>query len=392
MPKLDIFPAWLKHGVLDHVRARRLQSVRTAFSAMIDVDEAPDFALSLHPFCDERPFTFFDRDAATTYLDFLESDPAVAMDVLGERAQSLTHAIQVATRPGPSLHREERLQLDNPVDFLEVERTWHPEYQKYAEHVLNHLLRVVARILEHRRPGKNYVGMRLGALHGLLQSEAPALVAGLNPLVRNAIAHGSVRLSEHEIEYLDNSKSESLWASDFTALFDRLVDGVHGVLVALLVFLVRHHQDARRRGLVRLPLGLRWLLARSAVGHAGFTMTGVLDAGDVGGRRLNVYCESETRSRNAYIFEALQVAYGLLHFDVSDFDRLWFAVDCGPELPAVFELKVPALLAGRSSSTVPTDIVGGNLRGTTRRTTRGGSMRTARACGWAGSSTRRVCG
>lgn len=358
--QLDAFPPWLSHGVLEEERAHRIETVKTRFGSWL-TDCPVDLALALYPFAAERPYSLLDFSAMEKFLDYLEWNPSTTMDVLCERSHSVTHAIQVATRAGASFGREGKIALDSPTDFLEFETVWHPEYQRYAEHVLNHLLRVVARVLEHQRPGKQYVEAKLGVLFDLLQTQAPQLVVGLDPVVRNAISHGTVTFNEHEIVYTDHRKSKGLWAQDFGTLFDSLVDSVHGLICALMLFLCRNEDEVRRRPLSELPLGMRWLLASGAVGHPGFRLSGLLDAGDTGGSRLNVYCRSETESRLAYIYEALQVGYVLLHFGCGDYDRQWFSVDCGPALPAVFELKAPALRAARHTEDVPTDLIGANL-------------------------------
>lgn len=334
----------------------RVPFVARVFGKWVDVDAHGRIGLSLYPFARERPLLYIAWDTFESLLAMLESDIGVTLESMTRWSHNLSYAIQSVTRPGSSWSHEEDISTDKPKDVLKFEQIWHPEYQRYVEHGLNHLTRLPLELLG-RRTGKDYQSQTsLAARLELLTANGYGeLTRGYHPVVRNAIAHGSTYYSEADVRYVDaRGNSEKITPWDFEKLLDGLVDVCHAHVAALLTFVCRHWQQITAHGLHQLPLGIRQLLVKARTSTSIFEVESMLEA-DVaeGVTFLNVHCNSKGKSRYLQLHQGLGLATEIVRMGGLLYTRIVVSIDCGPTVSSLMMVDVPKLqnaIAGRPQS------------------------------------------
>jgi hypothetical protein len=283
----------------------------------------------------------------------LESDVAVTLQAVTRWSHNLSYAVQSVTRVGSSWAHEEDISTDKPKDVLKFEQIWHPEYQRYIEHGLNHLTRLPLELLG-RRTGKDYQSQAsLAARLALFGANGHGeLTRGYRPVVRNAIAHGATFYSDSAIRYIDaRGNSEDIIPWDFEKLFDELVDVCHAHVVALVTFICRNWEDATAHGLHQLPLGIRQLLVKAKTSTSIFEVDSMLEADAAEGATfLNVHCNSKSKTRALQLHQGLGMATEVVRLGGSSYSRIAVSIDCGPTVSSLMMVDVPKLqnvLAGR---------------------------------------------
>jgi hypothetical protein len=334
----------------------RVPSVAQVFGKWVDVNANGRIGLSLYPFVRERPLLYIAWDTFESVLAMLESDIGVTLESMAQWSHNLSYAVQSVTRPGSSWSHEEDISTDKPKDVLKFEQIWHPEYQRYVEHSLNHLTRLPLELLG-RLAGKDYqsqssLAARLAVFTANGYGE---LTRGYHPVVRNAIAHGSTFYSDSDVRYVDaRGNSENITPWDFEKLLDGLVDVCHAHVAALLTFVCRNWEDTTAHGLHKLPLGIRQLLVKAKTSTSIFEVESMLEA-DVakGATFLNVHCNSKGKSRYLQLHQGLGMATELARLGGSFYTRIAVSIDCGPTVSSLMMVDVPKLqnvLAGRPQS------------------------------------------
>jgi hypothetical protein len=322
----------IKHPVDAADTEIKTAQLRQVFGDILSLS-SPDLALSLAPFCTVRPLSYFDRNAFQTYLNFLESNIGAALDAVETHSDTTSQAISAIFRQSEFWKIESQQKLSKPIDFLRFDRLWHPEYQRYSEHAYNHLIRIPLEILQ-KAHGKNYQALELSPRTDKLRHyNLEALTTGFDACLRNAISHGGVHYNEYEIRYVTRNDEKTLWPNSFLKQFDQLIDTCSAHIVALLVFLCRNYDNVSARGIERLPNGLRYLMLRGLCQHPGFDIEAILPFGNGSTNGLNVFCLSETRSRQVHLYEALHAAMQLYRLGVRS-GTISFNIDCGATFPA----------------------------------------------------------
>ena len=178
------------------------EKVAWTFNRWLNVEMCPDFALSLTPFATQRPFCYIDWNTLVCCLSLLEQDISQALTTMAVQSQPITHAIQSLFRSGTSWSKEGPLSTSDPSALLLFEQVWHPEYQRYTEHIYNNLIRLPLEILSQKK-GKDYQSPTLANRVKILKDNGlGGLTQGYNSIVRNAISHGSVIYDELQICYI----------------------------------------------------------------------------------------------------------------------------------------------------------------------------------------------
>ncbi len=243
-------------------------------------------------------------------------------------------------RPARSWEKEDKLSLDNPEQIFEFESVWHPEYQRYSEHVFNHLINVPLYMLGrlNRKPKakkpKDFVSQTLAnRVETLKDKKLTSLTDGFEPIVRNAISHGGVDFGLVEITYIDKRKNAQkvLSAYEFSQLFDDMVDTCHSILIAMLLFVCNHRPLVQTHGLHRLPLGLRFLFIDAIASTTRFQLLTMIESRAVIGnrRQLNISCRIDTCSRLTHTYEAIAACWHSASFGGEDYERFAVSIDCG---------------------------------------------------------------
>jgi len=322
--------------------ALRQESVLQRFGAVVSQPDALNIALALHPFTELRPLRYFSQAAFDCALQIFEENLRNTLQALSKFAQEWSHAIQSLFRCGSSWNMEGRLQLNEPADLVSFERVWHPEYQRYSEHVFNHLIKVPLELLGNA-VGKNFMVQPLSQR----AQELPGLSAGFNSVMRNSISHGSSFYGDQEVRYRDEYHGriteEVFIPSDFSQLFDDLVDSCSGIAAAALAFIARHQAEVESFGYQNLPLGIRYAILRGWASHQAFIVDGMIE---VQGQspHLNIYCSSRSMSRSLHRYEAFCVATRAVQAGCTSYDRICVSIDCGASVAGLVVFNGPQLM------------------------------------------------
>ncbi|MFL5626744.1 MAG: hypothetical protein ACJ788_14265, partial [Ktedonobacteraceae bacterium] len=308
----------------------RKQQVLDGFPMYVDEKTFSQWHIALYKFATMRPLLYVNHQAIQVARAFFTQHADLTIQALVDLPGQITHALFSLLRPGSSWGNEKTLALGKPEHIFEFERMWHPEYQRYCEHVFNHLIRIPLFILGSLKT-KNYQNPALATRVGVLESNGlAALTGGFNPILRNAISHGSIAFNLFDITYTDSGSTETLSAPGFSQLFDGLVDTCHAILVALLLFLCDHQSRLVTAGLHTLPLGVRFLFIDAFATQEDFQLLAMIDSTAAQHRKqLNVIGKIETRSRNFQLQEALNVCWNVCNFGGESYDRFGVSFECG---------------------------------------------------------------
>lgn len=293
--------------------------------------------LCLYKFATVKPLTYVHWEAVDEALAFFSQYPDLTVDGVVALQKKLSHAIFSLLRPGASWNKEQKLSLDRPEQMAEFESTWHPEYQRYCEHVFNHLIQLPLHIIGSRR-GKNYLAQTLANRANLLQTnDLAVLTTGYDSVVRNAISHGSTSFEVTGVKYTDKKDDRLLAPWEFASLFDSLVDTCHSILVALLLFLCEQQTLVEATGIHKLPLGLRFIFFDAFSSHLGFKLLSAMESDTAGPKRqLNIVCKINSKARWAQMFEGMHTCWNASSFGGECYNRFFVSFDCGmPVLSSV---------------------------------------------------------
>lgn len=308
----------------------RKRAILYVFQRWIKEDNFEDFHLALYKFATIRPLKYFDSDAIEVALELFDNHPKETFDSLFELNREITHATMSITREGSSWNQEQRLSLQDPKDMNKFERIWHPEYQRYSEHIFNHLINIPLKILG-KLHGKNYLQLTLkNRIDTLKKNNFKELTKGFNSIIRNAISHGSCSFEMFSINYEDLKTNIVLAAFEFSKLFDSLINVCHSILIAIIIFLCKHKTELIKKNISLLPLGLRFLIIDGIASHQDFKLTAMIESIiHYNKKQLNIHCSTTTLSRRAHIFETLNIVWNTINLGGQVYERFGVSIDCG---------------------------------------------------------------
>lgn len=306
-----------------------------SFKGLITPANFTDWHLSLYPFATIRPLMYFSKLTFLESLNFFNAHSNLVLDSLARSNRDITHAIFSLIRPGSSWKQENSLSLKEPRDLVDFERIWHPEYQRYCEHIFNNLIRIPLEVLGRLR-NKNYQSPTLANRVQILQNNSlQRLTKGYNATVRNAISHGSSSFEFQGIKYINSGTEIELTASGFTEILDELVNTCNAMVIALLLFLCGNQREVARYGLNSLPLGVRYLFIDGITSHLGLKIQSMVESETVKNeRQLNINCSISSPARMTHIFESLNVSWNSLKFGGENYGRFGISIDCGKSVSA----------------------------------------------------------
>lgn len=300
------------------------------FNDFIDIASFKLWHLSLYKFATIRPLLFFRHETIDDAIELFNTRPELTVEAITSLQRELTHAIFSLLRPGSSWQKEDSLSLERPEQIAEFDSIWHPEYQRYSEHVFNHLIQVPLYILG-KKKDKNYLEPSLANRVDILRSNGLfSLIRGYDSVVRNAISHGSISFELHQIVYADKSKTSSFMASEFASLFDDLVDTCHSLVVGLLLFLSDNQFLIERTGLQNLPLGLRFIFVDAFTSHSGLQVLSMVEHKIIGNKdQLDITCKINSKAKWVHRFEGFHICWWASKFGGRGYDRFHISFDCG---------------------------------------------------------------
>lgn len=324
-------------------RADKQAACVAAFPKWIANEGFDDWYLSLYPLASQQPLAYHSGRAIDESLSLLQRDPPLAWEAIAAESVSINHAISCLMRPGPSWSREDSLSLNLPEEASDFDGVWHPEYQRYVEHVLNHLIRVQLYFLG-KTQQRDFMSTALpNQAECLRKNGLASIVGGYDSTVRNAIAHGTTEYGITSIQYVDRNNSTTLDSLEFGELFDTLVDSCHGILAAILIFAASNRADPAALPSSRLPFGMRYLLTVGLATHPALSISTMLETHSAGtGAQLNIVCKTSNPARGSHQFDGLFLAWlscGLY----PKYDRYLISIDSGRPSHSVLAIHGHAL-------------------------------------------------
>ncbi|HET6764798.1 MAG TPA: hypothetical protein VFH27_14030, partial [Longimicrobiaceae bacterium] len=317
------------HPLVGAARPNRLRVVNARFGRFVEGVSEQSMLLSLYPFSCVTPLRYTDNTTIDAVLTLFEANPILTLAALREAELQVGHAIRSLLRPGVSWGKEHNMAVDSPDRLLEFEQIWHPEYQRYSEHVFNHLIRVPLGVLG-ARSGKDFHSPALSNRVAVLANNGlESLAQGFDPAIRNAISHGTTIYTDHSIVYADKRQTKEVWASNFRKYFDPLVTTCNSLVVGILLFVCRNAALMRERGLGELPFAVRYLLVKGAASHDGFDIRDAVETEIAGKPQLNIYAKSTTKSRIVHLLESLSVGVATQEFGGDRYERILIFTDPG---------------------------------------------------------------
>jgi len=319
---LDFNPFRQKeHDILrDEVLAR--------FADTVDTEMNPDWIMVLGRFC-TSPFHYYNEKAISNLSAFFQTNKQLVLESLESLGLTITHATLSMFRKGSSSNNEDSLKLDIPKDIIEFESVWHPEYQRYCEHIFNHLINVPLFVLG-KNNKKDYLSLTLSKRVETLDNLGYGfIVSGFNSIIRNSISHGNSFFNEHiGITYADKKRKLELTGLEFSKKFDTLVDECHSIMLSIIIFVCNNSEDVIAFGLDKLPLGIRMLFISSFIDHRGFSILSMVESKSLkSDKQLNVYCISKTKHRSLNLINCLAIARNAIAFGGNAYTRIGLYID-----------------------------------------------------------------
>jgi len=328
----------VRHPLEKGFRAEKQEICLRAFRPWLTAPTFDEWHLALFPLASQFPLALYSHAALDQAVRFFEANPEQTWQAIAATAQHSSHAVLSLLRPAPSWQTESVLSLDSPETIAQFESVWHPEYQRYSEHIFNHLIQVplhaLGRIKHH-----DYNSPSLANRADLLRANSLAdLAAGFDPIVRNAIAHGNTEFQIEAITYSDRAASRTLTSWEFEGLFDSLVDTCHGLLAAILIFIARTRETEPALVSAQLPFGIRYLISTGLALHPALKIHAMLESDSPGtGSQLNVVLATTNPSRAAHQFEAMHIAYVCSRLSPV-YDRYFISIDSGKPIHSVIAI------------------------------------------------------
>ncbi|MBM7843783.1 hypothetical protein [Herpetosiphon giganteus] len=331
------------HPIAGLQHALRAQQIAEVFDEYTDQLGLSMWTDALYKFATVRPLVYFNKQIILDCKAYLNENPQTTIDGLIKLKRELSHAIKSLLRPNVSWEKEEHLELGIPRDILDFESIWHPEYQRYCEHIFNHFIKIPLYILGQEK-NKDYTKPSLPERVKLLNDNNLNFTEGYNQVVRNALAHGTIDFGLNEIHYIEKENTKVMRSREFAVLFDNLVNTCHSLLIAIILFIAENEDLIDENGIENLPLGLRGMVIEAMASYKDFEILNFTenDLGD-GIKQLLVATKITTRSRNAMMFEGVHLGWFIHLYSGTAYDRVGISFDCGTGIDSILFLKMERL-------------------------------------------------
>lgn len=295
--------------------------------------------LALLPFVERVPWRYWDDVVADECVRLLEADLDRTAAAIELRVQALDRGFDALFRPSPWASNEQPISAGTPTAFVPLMTGWVPEYLRYAEHVYGNLLELPWSVAKRGGVAGGF-DMR-AAVHLLESRNLQAFTNGFSDVIRNAIAHGKVRLVAQQIEF-GTTHATTLAPFEFLDLLDRLVRVSNGIAAGTMLFLARN--QPRSALFDHLPPAILVLFAAGAINRTGCRVTGAVESETaLAGRQLHVSIELADRHRAQVLGQCGRIAYQLLQAGARGYDRLVCEVEHGEPVASLVIVLLPKL-------------------------------------------------
>jgi hypothetical protein len=304
----------------------------------------PDGALGLplRPFVEEAPWRYWDDRSVDLARALLETDVPRSVAVVVARSGPIDRGIDGLFRqPARGLDEGAR-SGDSAGEIVALATEWIPEYLRLAEHVFGNLLEPVWAALK-KGGVTGHFDLR-GATTFMRSQGHELLLSGFTEEIRNAIAHGKVRLTAFEIEFGD-VRPVCLSRSAFLGALDELGRTCNAIAIALLLFIAKHQADVVRSGGVPRAVATRF--AAGAVGRRNCRVTGSVESETpLAGKQLHISVEMAERHRAYVLGQCARVAYQFIHvLGAARYERLVIELHHGEPVASLSIVKPQELTA-----------------------------------------------
>lgn len=335
----------MKEGIRELIETNPIKNKTREFRRAMVIQKFPEYVkedsfspwyLSLAKFIYENPLFYLRSKTIQTSLQIMENDRHAVIKHLIAAREEISDAIFTLLRKGVSWDREESLSLNKPESLIEFQSIWHPEYQRYIEHVFVRLLDILLFVLG-RKYSKNYLELSLAnKLNNLALQNLTELSEGADATIRNSISHGTIHFELSQIVYKDRKRQIKLTATEFSECFDALVDTCNSLLFSLVLFICRNQELLQEKEIKSLPLGLSFIYLNSLTSHNGMKLQSAVESIIANDKnQLNLVCSIASKSRMAHLMEAFSIAFDAEFSIGLHYDRYFINFDCNmPGVPA----------------------------------------------------------
>ena len=313
------------------------QEGRLALQRRLGTRLPDEFGLALLPFVERAPWRYWDDVIIDTCLKLLEADIDRTTAAMERRKQALDRGFDALFQKS-SLIQDEEAPSGHQV-FVALMTEWLPEYLRYAEHVYGNLLEALWSVA--KRGGTDGAFDLRRAIQLFESRKLSALTEGYSDTVRNAIAHGNVRVVGQRIAF-GMSHQTALAPFEVLDLLDRLVRVSNGIGAGILLFLERHRSHV---GLFEhLPPAIFVLFAAGAFNRTGCRVTGAVESETaVAGRQLHVAIDMNERHRAHVLGQCARLGFQLLEANATGYDRLLCEINQGESNASLVIVRLPRL-------------------------------------------------
>lgn len=260
--------------------------------------------LSFRPFVEDAPWRYWGDRSADLALSLLERDVPRSITAVVARAGAIDRGIDGLFRHSARGPDEGSRNADSAGEVVTLATEWVPDYLRLTEHVFGNLLEPIWAALKKGGIGGHF-DLR-GATTFMKSQGHDLLVSGFTEEIRNAIAHGKVRLTAFDIEFGD-VKPVSLTRSAFLDGLDELGRTCNALAIALMLFIARHQADVVRSGGV--PRAVATQFAAAAIRRVNCRVAGSVESeSPLAGRQLHVAVEMTERHRVHVLGQCARVA------------------------------------------------------------------------------------
>jgi hypothetical protein len=298
--------------------------------------------LALRPFVEIAPWRYWDDRSVDLALALLEKDASRSIAAVVARTASIDRGIDELFRPSARGVDEGARSGDSASEIVTLATEWIPEYLRLVEHVFGNLLAPIWAALKKGGSGGHF-DLR-GATTFMRSQGHDALLGGFTEEVRNAIAHGKVRLTAFEIEFGD-VRPVCLTRSAFLDALDELGRTCNAFAIALMLFIAKHQGDVVRSGGVPRAMATRFVAG--AVGRRNCRVAGSVESETpLAGKQLHIAVEMTERHRAHVLGQCARVAYQFIQvLGAARYERLEIEVHHGEPVASLSIVKPQELIA-----------------------------------------------
>jgi len=288
------------------------------------------------PFVDIKPFKYIKPEAYNKLSSFLADNTDIAIESILEHRTDITKAIQTYHNMNNILNNEDYISQLTSETIYNFDTVYHFEYIKNTEHVYGRLINIVTSILG-KINGKDYKSQvnLSNKLDILRKNDFEILAECSNPIIRNAISHGTVYYETNMVIFVDSNGKEEYFPYEYINILDNLLDTCASILLAFIVFILDSDKALLSSD---IPDGIIFIYLSSLLGYDHFKFINILPYSlAVNKKQIAFFIKTDSNSRSLHQFESIKLAYFLNTRFNHKFSRLVINIDTGKSLvPAMF--------------------------------------------------------